>query len=217
MSFSNKKPELFYTPSENFLPPVKYHTSRPIEYKSMHMETPGMKIDVQSIMMSNWFEEEEHNTDLPYMPQEILKLIHNFGYSMLLDDKHDIGKFSYARRPGYPDHPSGIHHWYIGAGLMTLAQLGGMVQKMKEFMEVGATMGLNELAGLMGPELSAESAKPLPPIKVYGQPIPNTHLPSLPNRLPPLQQQTKSMPILPAPKQQSRSQVPNPLKGLSKC
>jgi hypothetical protein len=231
--YATKPEDLFYNVPDT-LPVLRRHGKSPFQYKvtQQHIETPGMKIDVQSIMSSNWFDEESHNTDLPYMPQEILKLIHNFGYSMLLDDKHDIGKFSYSNRPGYPPHPSGIHHWYIGAAMMTLAQVGGMLQKMKEFMEVGLEAG----SGLPLPGLAEESplvasritqpalqsprtASSHIPAITYNQPP--SYTPSLPlvqptraEKLPQLSDNTQ---MSSQPQLTSKSvQVPNPLRKILK-
>jgi hypothetical protein len=204
-------------------------------HKSAHIEVPHaqMRIDVHEIIGSDWLaEEEQHNTDLPYFPKGILKLIHDFGYSMLLDDRHDIGRFSYTDRPGYPPHPSGIHHWYMGALLMIAAQLGGMASKMKEFMEAGMEIAgglpLSELAE--GPPLVATRAQPAishgsKSLSSQRKAIPYNphanHIPSLPllepthqGSLIPLRSNTQTQP---QSQQRSKSvQVPNPLRNIIK-
>lgn len=80
--------------------------------------------------------------DMPKIPIQLFELIHNISMFLLLDDKHDIGRFSYHNRTDYywkgrysPDHPSPLHHWYIGwLGLLT-AQIGAIAVKGLEVAE----------------------------------------------------------------------------------
>jgi hypothetical protein len=168
----------FYKPTQNLSPnpnlqPPTYRVNSPGIQISPNMH---FNLNVTNIVQKfdNPFEEEEHSSDLPYFPEEILKLMHNFGYALLKDDAHDIGFLKYINRRGYPNHPSSLHHYPVGIALMTIAQLGGMVSKMKEFMEVGADFaGMGEdFQGLT--EMLEDSPSPkqprLPPIRVYGTP-----------------------------------------------
>jgi hypothetical protein len=167
------KPKLFspaqnLSPNPNLLPPTNRINSPGIQI------APNMNfnLNVTNIVQrfDNPFEEEEHSTNLPYFPEEILKLMHNFGYALLKDDAHDIGFLRYDNRRGHPPHPSALHHYPVGIALMTIAQIGGMVAKMKEFMEVGAEMG--DLSGLDLEDFEQEAPQPqrLPPLRVYGTP-----------------------------------------------
>jgi hypothetical protein len=233
-----RKSDLFYQVPDRLRVLNQYHTSVPMRrytHKSAHIEVPHaqMRIDVHEIIGSDWLaEEEQHNTDLPYFPKGILKLIHDFGYSMLLDDRHDIGRFSYTDRPGYPPHPSGIHHWYMGALLMIAAQLGGMASKMKEFMEAGMEIaGGLPLSGLAeAPPLVATKVRPAPlqnqhmissqrkaiPYNPHAYPIPSLPLlqPTNQGISPILQDNTQTQP---QSQQRSKSvQVPNPLRNIIK-
>jgi len=46
-----------------------------------------------------------------------LEALREFGKALILDDKSDIGKFSYE------GHPSPFHHWMWGAMLIVIADL----------------------------------------------------------------------------------------------
>lgn len=73
---------------------------------------------------------------IPKIPLEFFEMIHNVSEYLLLDDKHDIGRFSYFNRTDYywkgqysPDHPSPLHHWYLGWIGMLFAQIGAIAMK----------------------------------------------------------------------------------------
>jgi len=163
----------------------------------------NFNINVQNIVegMNDPFQEEQHNTDLPFFPEEILKLMHNFGYLMLKDDAQDIGFFKYTARRGLAPHLSGLHHWYVGAALMTIAQMGGLAVRMKEFMEVGSELGGEggDLKELLDGEDEEVGQRQLPPIRVYGGPANQQQ--ELPRY---------SRPQLPGPVQKRRIQIQVP-------
>lgn len=198
----------FYKPTQNlslnpFQSPPTYRVNSPGIQISPNM---NFNLNVTNIVQQfdNPFEEEEHNTNLPYFPEEILKLMHNFGYALLKDDAHDIGFLRYVNRRGYPNHPGIIHHYPLGIALMTIAQLGGMVSKMKEFMEVGQEFaGMGEdfqgLTEMMTDESNMPKQRQLPPLRVYGntiregEPVQIARTKGLPVR------ERKVLPALPSP------------------
>lgn len=158
---------------------------------------PTVNINIQNIIKSfedPFGEEETHSTDMPWVYDGALKMMHNFGYAMLRDDSHDIGYFKYTARRGYRAHPSRLHHWYIGTGLMLIAQMGGILHKAREFMEAGSE--LSELGGLGLEELESPQSQQLPPIRLYGNHLQNTPPPSLPPPQPPASQPA-ALPLLP--------------------
>ena len=166
---------------------------------------PTVNINVQNIIKSfedPWGEDEIHGTDMPWIYDGALKMMHDFGYAMLRDDAHDIGYLRYTARRGYRSHPSRLHHWYIGAGLMVMAQMGGIISKAREFMEAGAEFadlmpggeGGGGLEGLGIEELESLPSQQMPPLKLYGHQTQTTQQPSLP---PPPQLSSKQVPRLP--------------------
>ena len=71
---------------------------------------------------------------LPYVPDEVFEIMHEFSVFLLKDDKHDLGYYRYYRRKGHyymgrpaPDHPGMLHHWQIGMAGLIMAQLGGLI------------------------------------------------------------------------------------------
>lgn len=74
---------------------------------------------------------------------------------MLLDDKHDIGRFSYYNRTDYywkgkysPDHPSPLHHWYFGWLGMLFAQIGAIAMKGLEVAQTYESVQRGDLSGI---------------------------------------------------------------------
>ena len=74
--------------------------------------------------------------DMPKIPIEFFEMVHNISKFLLLDDRHDIGRFSYRNRTDYywkgtysPDHISPLHHWYLGWIGMIVAQIGAITMK----------------------------------------------------------------------------------------
>jgi hypothetical protein len=71
---------------------------------------------------------------LPYIPDEIFEVMHEFSVFLLKDDKHDLGYYRYYKRKGHyymgqhsPDHPGMLHHWQVGMAGLIMAQLGGLL------------------------------------------------------------------------------------------
>ena len=71
---------------------------------------------------------------LPYIPDEVFEIMHEFSVFLLKDDKHDLGYYRYYRRKGHyymgrpaPDHPGMLHHWQVGMAGLIMAQLGGLI------------------------------------------------------------------------------------------
>ena len=63
--------------------------------------------------------------------------LREMGKELIIDDKHDIGLFSYE------GHPSPLHHWMWGIGLYLLADIidvlynsGGLFQEPDEFQRI---------------------------------------------------------------------------------
>lgn len=44
------------------------------------------------------------------------------GKTLVKDDLHDFGYFTYFDRDGHKDHPSPLHHWQYGLILWTLSE-----------------------------------------------------------------------------------------------
>lgn len=92
---------------------------------------------------------------LPYIPDEVFEIMHEFSVFLLKDDKHDLGYYRYYRRKGHyymgrpaPNHPSMLHHWQIGIGGLILAQLGGLLNLARNAMtsnDMVEQMGEGEL------------------------------------------------------------------------
>lgn len=187
---------------------IKQHQQSPLP--TYRVNSPGINIaptvniNVQNIIKSfddPFGQDEIHNTDLPWINDGALKMIHDFGYAMLKDDSHDIGYFRYTARRGYRSHPSRLHHWYIGAGLMVAAQMGGILAKAREFMEAGAELtdlmpGGGGEEGLGIEELGPLQSQRLPPLPVYGNQVQSTPQPQLP-RLQSLSSRQMQLPQLP--------------------
>jgi hypothetical protein len=55
-----------------------------------------------------------------------LEILNYFGELMVIDDFKDYGKFS------TPDHPSPIHHWWIGELIRQGAFIGSMMVLLNE-------------------------------------------------------------------------------------
>lgn len=71
---------------------------------------------------------------LPYIPDEVFEIMHEFSVFLLKDDKHDLGYYRYYKRKGHyymgkpaPNHPGMLHHWQVGMAGLIMAQLGGLI------------------------------------------------------------------------------------------
>ena len=70
------------------------------------------------------------------------KKVHDLGYMMILDDKDDVGWFSYSHRPYHtyrgkpsPKHPSPWHHWQLGGFMMVVAEIAGILEMAREMQQ----------------------------------------------------------------------------------
>lgn len=84
---------------------------------------------------------ENNLPPLPYIPDEIFELMHEFSLFLLKDDKSDIGYYKYFKRNGHyyhgvksMNHPSMIHHWQIGIAGLIVAQIGGLINMARDSM-----------------------------------------------------------------------------------
>lgn len=84
---------------------------------------------------------------LPHIDLDMCRVLHDFGLLCINDDYMDVGYFQYRGREGHtyqgkasPDHPSPFHHWQVGAASITIAQIGGMMYKIKEVVQQTAPM-----------------------------------------------------------------------------
>lgn len=83
----------------------------------------------------------EINSNLPFFPKQLCKVMFNFGKAMVVDDAHDIGYGRYSNRVVFykgqrsaPNHQSRLHHYMPGLMFMMAAQIGGMMCNVGEFM-----------------------------------------------------------------------------------
>ena len=113
---------------------------------------------------------------LPYIPDEVFEIMHEFSVFLLKDDKHDLGYYRYYRRKGHyymgqpaPDHPGMLHHWQVGMAGLIMAQLGGLINlarnaitstDMAENMPEGELYDESTVIDL--PESSVEEVPPVP-------------------------------------------------------
>lgn len=75
----------------------------------------------------------------PQIPLEFWEFLHDISLFLIVDDKHDLGHFTYYNRNDHyyrfkksPHHPSPFHHWQIGIVGLVTAQLGGLLSKALE-------------------------------------------------------------------------------------
>jgi hypothetical protein len=68
------------------------------------------------------------------VPMELFEILHNISMFLIRDDAGDVGYFRYSDRDHHyhhgklsPDHPSVVHHWQIGVGLLFLSQVGSLM------------------------------------------------------------------------------------------
>lgn len=74
-----------------------------------------------------------------FMTLPTARMLHDLGEMMVLDDKSDVGHFTYRNRKYHtyhgkraPHHSSPIHHWQLGGLFMIIGQLAAMVEVAKE-------------------------------------------------------------------------------------
>ena len=73
---------------------------------------------------------------IPVLPESFFEAIHNISMYLLLDDAHDLGRFSYYQRGDYyyhgrhsPNHPSPVHHWQLAIFGLLFSNIGSVVMK----------------------------------------------------------------------------------------
>ena len=89
--------------------------------------------------------------NIPHMPLSVCKIIHDLSYTMLYDDRHDIGFFQYYDRNDHyyngrlaPNHPSPGHHWQGAIFGMIFAQLGAMCSQLRDICMTMASISEND-------------------------------------------------------------------------
>lgn len=106
---------------------------------------------------------------LPYIPPKFAQAIFGFGERLMLDDRFDVGYFSYRYRPHYHNgrktvrHMSSVHHWYLGFPLLILGQMLGAMSEMIEAYKEGEDDDDNEIIHYN--ELMGTRAQPALPEK----------------------------------------------------
>lgn len=73
------------------------------------------------------------------IPMKFWEMLHEFSLFLLVDDKHDIGRFTYYNRDDHyyhfkhsPHHPTPFHHWQVGVVGLFVSQMGALVSKAME-------------------------------------------------------------------------------------
>ena len=89
------------------------------------------------------------------IPISFFEMIHNISMYLLLDDKHDLGRFSYYNRSDHwyhgsnnVDHPGIYHHWQIGIFGLLFAQVGSLFTKGKEMYDTFKKIESGDLSGI---------------------------------------------------------------------
>ena len=113
--------------------------------------------------------------NLPYIPDEVFEIMHEFSVFLLKDDKHDLGYYRYYKRKGHyymgqpaPDHPGMLHHWQIGMAGLIMAQLGGLINLARNAIASPEDISESELydestvIDLPESSVSVEEAPPVP-------------------------------------------------------
>lgn len=86
--------------------------------------------------------EYRHQMIKTQIPMEFWEMMHDFSMFLIVDDKHDLGRFSYYDRKGHfyrhaesPHHPSPFHHYQVGILGLFVSQVGAVVSKALEIRE----------------------------------------------------------------------------------
>ncbi len=89
------------------------------------------------------------------IPLPFFEMIHNISMYLLLDDKHDLGRFSYYNRSDHwyhgnnnIHHPGIFHHWQIGIFGLLFSSIGSLIVKGKEMYEGFKKIEGGDLSGL---------------------------------------------------------------------
>lgn len=76
---------------------------------------------------------------LPNLSLAQCETLYALGEALIYDDRHDLGYFSYTNRNNHyyngkraPNHRSPFHHWMLGAALIVLSQIGGLITLTRE-------------------------------------------------------------------------------------
>ncbi len=94
------------------------------------------KVKTQTIIQKSGPPPQQVPTIKPNVPIEFWEFIHELSMFFVIDDIHDLGKFSYWNRNDHyykfkksPHHPSPFHHWQVGVIGLFLAQMGAAITK----------------------------------------------------------------------------------------
>lgn len=92
------------------------------------------------------------NIDIPI---SLFEMIHNISMYLLLDDKHDLGRFVYYDRTDHwyhgsnnIHHESPFHHWQIAILGLMFAQVGSLFVKGKEMFDSFKKIESGDLTGI---------------------------------------------------------------------
>ena len=97
--------------------------------------------------------------DVPPLPDEFFKIIHDLSVFLIVDDRHDIGRSVYYNRSDHyyhghhsPHHPSPYHHWQLGLAGLIFSQLGSMFNQGMQLYNDYQQMEAGNIEG-MDPEI----------------------------------------------------------------
>lgn len=89
------------------------------------------------------------------IPLSLFEMIHNVSMYLLLDDKHDLGRFAYYNRTDHwyhgnnnIDHPGVFHHWQIGIFGLLFSSIGSLLVKGREIYDNFKKIESGDLSGL---------------------------------------------------------------------
>lgn len=110
-----------------------------------------------------------HQLMAPFLPMKFWEFLYDISLWLIVDDKEDLGRFTYFDRDTHyyhfkhsPHHPSPFHHWQIGIVGLFLSQAGALLTK--------------------AIEMKNQIKKPVVKQEEYKKPIKVIDLMELPNR-----------------------------------
>lgn len=92
----------------------------------------GVKQKERTII-SQQQQQQQHDMKKPYIPIELWEALHDISLFLIVDDQHDLGRFSYYGDESHyyrfqkrPDHPSPFHHYQLGILGLVVSQIGAL-------------------------------------------------------------------------------------------
>ena len=77
--------------------------------------------------------------NLPYVSYDAARLLYDISEAAILDDRHDLGWFTYKNRKNHKyhgkvakDHPDPFHHWQWGGLGIAIAEVMGLLATLNE-------------------------------------------------------------------------------------